>query len=73
MRYFLLCGALLLAGCQNVVGPSNREFVRVDDPRLPTAEQQWRSRAFLALPNESYLSGPQLFSPRVESSPNQYK
>jgi hypothetical protein len=59
MYRWLVGVLLLLAGCQNVVGPARREAVRVDDPRLPIAEQERRGRAFLGVPDESYLSGPQ--------------
>jgi hypothetical protein len=67
MRHLLLCSLLLLAGCQNVVGPGQPRTVRVDDPLLPTSDQAWRGRAFLAKPDESYLSGPQT---GIASGPN---
>ena len=52
-RYFLV-GALLLAGCQNTVGPfQRRPPERVDDPSLPISEQQRRGRDRLALPVDS--------------------
>jgi hypothetical protein len=73
MRYLLLCCLLVLTGCQNIVGPAGREPVRADDPRLPISEQERRGRAFLSTPNDSFLSGPQVFTPRTDSVPNQYK
>jgi hypothetical protein len=45
---------LLLAGCQNVVGPfEHRDPIRVDDPLLPIPEQERRGRSELPLPDES--------------------
>jgi hypothetical protein len=73
MRRLFACSLLLLAGCQNVVGPLRQDPTRVDDPRLPVAEQQRRGRAYLSLPDQSYLSGPQAWETRPDSSPNQYK
>ena len=73
MRHLLLCGLLVLAGCQNVVGPLGREPVRVDDPRLPIPEQERRGRAYLSLPNENYLAGPQILPTHPDSSVNNPK
>jgi hypothetical protein len=55
MRYILTAGILLLvAGCQNVVGPFRAQTpMRVDDPGLTIAEQQRWGRDRLALPDES--------------------
>jgi hypothetical protein len=58
MRRVLLGSLLLLTGCQNIVGPRAARPVRVDDPRLPVPEQERRGRAYLSLPDQSYLSGP---------------
>jgi hypothetical protein len=67
MRRLLLCSLLVLAGCQNTLGPfQSRPGGRVDDPRLPIAEQQSRGRASLGLPDETYLSGPQSGAARLE-------
>ena len=50
---------LLLAGCQNVVGPFGyRQPQRIDDPRLTIAEQQRLGRNRLALPDDSPAVGP---------------
>jgi hypothetical protein len=58
-RYALFCSLLLLAGCQNTIGPFGpRPLVRPDDPSLPIPEQQRRGRSMLSLPEDSYLSGP---------------
>ena len=59
MRRLLLVGILLLAGCQNLVGPfRGRAPERVDDPLLTINEQQRRGRDRLALPVESPTVGP---------------
>lgn len=67
MRRIVLAGYLLvplslapgLTGCQNVRGPFQpRPPVRVDDPRLPIAEQERLGRDRLALPDESTAIGP---------------
>jgi hypothetical protein len=57
MRQIWLLGALVLAGCQNLVGPfERRKPERVDDPRLPITEQQRRGR--YAFPETSPLIAP---------------
>ncbi len=57
-RLFFLV-ALVVAGCNNTVGPfAHRKPERVDDPLLTTAEQQRRGRDRLALPVESRAVGP---------------
>jgi len=65
MRRIVLGGALLLAGCQGVVGPRER-YCRgvppIDDPRLTIAEQEKRSRANVALPDPSWSAGPQTYT-----------
>lgn len=54
MHRYILLGVLLLAGCQNLVGPfASRKPERVDDPLLTISEQQRRGRDRLALPDES--------------------
>jgi hypothetical protein len=54
MKRLLLGGVLVLAGCQNIVGPFQpRDRYRVDDPLLPIGEQQRRGRDRYALPEES--------------------
>jgi hypothetical protein len=54
MKRLLLGGVLVLAGCQNIVGPFQpRDPHRVDDPRLPIAEQQRLGRDRYALPEDS--------------------
>lgn len=56
MRRLLLFGVLMLAGCQNTLGPfTGREPQRVDDPLLTIPEQQRRGRDRLALPDESRI------------------
>jgi hypothetical protein len=57
MRNILIGGILLLlAGCQNVVGPFRAQSaMRVDDPSFTIAEQKRWGRDRLALPEESPL------------------
>jgi hypothetical protein len=63
MRHILLLGILLLAGCQNTVGPfAARQPQRVDDPLLSINEQQRRGRDRLALPEEDGKVAPQAFA-----------
>ena len=57
-RLFLL-GVLLLAGCQNLVGPFQaRRPERVDDPLLSINQQEQRGRDRLPLPDDSPSVGP---------------
>jgi hypothetical protein len=51
---------VLVAGCQNVVGPfARRSPARVDDPLLPIGEQKRLGRERLALPEENTNIVPQ--------------
>jgi hypothetical protein len=59
MCRILLAGVLLLAGCQNVLGPfAPRKPQRVDDPLLTIPEQQRNGRDRLALPDDSRSVAP---------------
>ncbi len=59
MRRSFLVVAILLAGCNNVIGPfEHRPVERVDDPRLSIPEQQREARSRLPLPLESPLVAP---------------
>ncbi len=59
MRKSLILLLVLLAGCQNLVGPLRRGVPgRVDDPRLSITEQEKLGRQFYGLPDESPLAGP---------------
>ncbi len=62
MHRLLPLGALLLiAGCQNVVGPFGcRNCAHPDDPLLTIGEQQRRGRSCLALPENSPKVVPQI-------------
>jgi hypothetical protein len=63
MKRLLLGGVLVLAGCQNIVGPFQpRGPYRVDDPFLPISEQQRRGRDRYALPEDSPTLAPPTFS-----------
>jgi hypothetical protein len=55
---------LLLAGCQNLVGPRERRDnpVRVDDPRLSIPEQERLGRDRLALPEWSRTVVPRTYA-----------
>jgi hypothetical protein len=62
MRKVLAIGLLVLAGCQNLVGPlEHRQPLRVDDPRFPVEEQERRSRDRLALPDAADRLAPRLY------------
>ena len=60
MRRCLLLVVLLLAGCDNLIGPFRRTKTRVDDPRLSIPEQEKLGRQNLALPEEHNLGGQHL-------------
>jgi hypothetical protein len=66
MRNILIGGILLLlAGCQNVAGPSRAESaIRVDDRTLTIAEQQRFGRDQLAVPEDSSFILPPTGIPR---------
>jgi hypothetical protein len=53
MRQLILLTAVLLTGC-GLKGPfANRSSQRVDDPRLPIYEQEYRGRDRLAYPEQA--------------------
>jgi hypothetical protein len=64
MKRLLWAGAFfLLLGCKSVVGPFGyRTPERVDDPRLPIAEQERRGRDRYALPDASSYNFSQTYS-----------
>ncbi|MGE3806085.1 MAG: hypothetical protein AB7K24_15550 [Gemmataceae bacterium] len=67
MRYAILVGILLLAGCQNTVGPFQRRAPeRVDDPLLTIREQEERGRARLALPEDRTGMAPYTYTDRPD-------
>jgi hypothetical protein len=69
MRNILVAGILLLlAGCQNLVGPFQAQTpMRVDDPAYTIGEQQRWGRAKLALPDDSPMVLPPVGLPRPGS------
>jgi hypothetical protein len=69
MYRILLLSLLALAGCQNVVGPFQRQDTgRVDDPILSIREQQQRGRDRYALPEDSSHVAPPILT--NEPGPN---
>jgi hypothetical protein len=71
MRWILLSGVLLSAGCMNTVGPRERSTIpgRIDDPRLTIEEQQRKGRDRIALPDPAPIAPPTyLESPWTRSS-----
>jgi hypothetical protein len=60
MRWTLIAGLLVLAGCQGTVGPARRGCVpdTFDAPCLAPDERRQRARGELALPQASPLVGP---------------
>jgi hypothetical protein len=71
-RIFLTGVLLLLAGCQNVMGPRERRQIPgpVDDPRLSIGEQERKGRDRLALPETDPSVGPRTYfqTPWTKSS-----
>jgi hypothetical protein len=60
----ILAAVLAAGGCSNVNGPfAARTPQRVDDPRLPIAEQEMRSRDRLALPLDVPDAMPRSYTP----------
>ncbi len=62
-RLLCLASLLLLAGCQNLVGPRDRSTIpagRVDDPRLSISQQERNGRERLAIPEGSDV-GPRTY------------
>ena len=64
MRRLLLCGLLVLTGCQGVVGPRQRPCLpgSIDDPWLSPDEQKARLRDRLAVPQNSQTIGPRTYA-----------
>jgi hypothetical protein len=59
MRRIFVLGILLLAGCQNLIGPLQRGPVgKVDDPRLTISEQEREARDRLGMPADNRGVGP---------------
>ena len=52
MRRLFFLSVILLAGCQNVLGPFRREPQRPDNPALSIGEQERLGRGQLALPED---------------------
>jgi hypothetical protein len=64
MRRLLLLSLIVVAGCQNVVGPREHSAapVRVDHPCLTIDEQKQLTRDRLALPESSRAFVPRDYS-----------
>lgn len=59
MRRMMLLGLLLLAGCQNTMGPlQNRLKPRPDNPDVSAETQKRFGRDRYAMPDDSPLVGP---------------
>lgn len=59
MRCLWILAILMLAGCQNTVGPFQaRQPTRVDSPYITLSEQEARARNRWALPDESHKVAP---------------
>jgi hypothetical protein len=59
MRRMMLLGLLILAGCQNTIGPlANRNRERPDQAQYDIEEQKRRGRDRYSLPDDSPLIGP---------------
>ncbi len=59
MRRLFLIGCMLLAGCQNTIGPLvNQRRPLPDDPYYGTADQKRFGRDRLARPDDSFGVGP---------------
>ena len=59
MRRMMLFGVLILAGCQNTIGPlANRNRERPDQAQYDIEEQKRRGRDRYSLPDDSPLIGP---------------
>ena len=59
MRRVMLLGVLILAGCQNTMGPlGNRFRERPDQPQYDIEEQKRRGRDRFSVPDDSPQVGP---------------
>ena len=64
MRRLMLCGLLVLAGCEGVIGPRQRACLpgKIDEPWLSLDEQNARMRDRVAVPLNSPTIGPRTYS-----------
>jgi hypothetical protein len=64
MRRIVLVGLCVLAGCQGIQGPRQRQCrpELIDDPRLSIAEQEKRGRDRLPYPEPSMNVGPRTYA-----------
>jgi len=59
MRRMMLLSLLLLAGCQNTIGPLvNKQRGRPDDPYYSVEDQKRFGRDRYSLPDDAYSAGP---------------
>ena len=69
MKRVVVAALVLIAGCQNVVGPfRSRPPERVDDPLYTIAEQQRRGRASLAVPDDQTTLAPKVYAGPQDST-----
>ncbi len=64
MRRLILCGLIVLAGCEGVIGPRQRPCLpgKIDDPWLSPDEQKARLRDRVATPLNSPAIGPRTYA-----------
>ncbi|MFL5342615.1 MAG: hypothetical protein ACJ8F7_20980 [Gemmataceae bacterium] len=59
MRRLWIVALLLLAGCQNTIGPlQNQRRDKPDDPYYNISQQQYRGRDRYSRPDDSFEVGP---------------
>jgi hypothetical protein len=59
MRRWIFLAMLLLAGCQNTMGPlANSDKERPDQPQYNIPQQQYLGRDRYPLPQDSFSTGP---------------
>lgn len=73
MRRLGIALVLLVCGCQGIRGPFDaRSPRRVDDPNLPTYEQEQRGRDRYPFPDESATIAPNSGAAGMIATPNYF-